>query len=278
MNARDVERDQKAQAKAIARKPKAITITKTEEQQYHLRLKKDRAKLDACDDSPNLASELLLVRQLIQRSITDNADPKLILPWIKLEESVARSIIAMGGQLALLIPHATLFDAARVYTAAVDEAMAVHAPERKAEAVEWLKKKLGALLLEDAEQTNAISLPPAKQHYKLPGKKVPPASPNLSLGGSIRLLRFYIQEALTAGDVDFCLMLVKQLQNTATTQLSLAKIEGVLVSTDASRRMIQSMTDIASLCISRFAPADFNQIIDDVGARITGRAQQEYEI
>jgi hypothetical protein len=271
-NKRQSRADQRAQSKAVA---KRTAITRQEEQQYVLNDAKMRAEIATCDDSPNLAAEFVLVRQIIQRMIDDGLPAAAQLPFIKIEESLVRSMLAMGLQLTMLIPSGSLKDAACAIASAVDHAFAIHSPNEREAAVEWLKEKLGEALLDDTEREEQITMPPVKQVYRFDQA---PASANLSLGGSLRLLRFYIQQALDSGDWDFVLLLIKQLITSSHTQLSLAKVEGLLVSREVSRRMIDEFISLASLSISTFAPDLFDTIIDSVRETIAGPPQQTYRI
>jgi hypothetical protein len=270
---RQIAADQKAQSKALAKK-QASNLQP--EQRFLIDAQQE---LDACDDSPNLLAEFVLTRQIIQYLVDTGADRRLLPPWFKLEESLSRCIISTGLQLSILIPHASLRDAAIVIANAADDAFRLHAPEVRAEAIEWLKNKLGETLLNDdlrSDELNLVALPPAKEVYEFEGMK--PASPNLSLGGSLKLMRWYIKQALKDKDWNFVLLLVKQVEADSRTQLSLAKTEGLLVSKESSSRIMNEMTRLASAAIERFAGEKFEPMIDHVRDRVCGPPKTTYEI
>jgi hypothetical protein len=249
----------------------AKRVSHESEQRYMLA---DQTALDAADDSPNLQSEFVLVRQIIQRMIDQGLAPQARLPFIALETKLAQSMLAMGLQLSILVPAGSLRDAAKLIAGAVDESLAIHAPGERAAAAKWINERLVTLLLDDADD-QPIALPAAKQIYRF---NQAPASSNLSLGGSLKLLRFDIQGAIDAGNWDFVLLLIGQLLKSAQVQLSLAKVEGLLVSQSVSRRMTLEMTTLASKCITQFAPDSFDLVIDEVRSRVMGPTKQQYRI
>ena len=273
MSKRQNKADAKATTRAIAIKNKQV-LARPAEQSYKLAAAKDQADVDACDDSPNLMAEFVLIRKIIQHFLLTDRPSHEQLPWLKLEESLARSIIAMGVQLSLLVPHTTLRDGAVCIAQAVDDALAIHAPDVRAKAVEWLKTRMGETLLDTDEETTMVDMPEAKQVYRFEGT----ASPNLSLGGSLKLMRWHIQRALDKSEFLFVENLLKQTVKTAQTQLCLAKAEGLLVTGEVSRRMSLEMTGHASACIKKFAPQLYDQIIDDVRERVMGPPKTTYRI
>lgn len=276
MNKRLVTRDQRAQAKAVARKTELSTQA-APEQRYRLPLAEQEKQVDACDSSPNLTSEFVLVRRIVQYLLNEQADPRLIAPWLTIESSLATSILSTGIQLRDLTAASSLRDFAVVLRDEVARALDMYAPDVKDDAIEALGGRLGETLLRDEEsRSNLVHLPEAKQQYEFP---VESASPNLSLSGNLKVLRFLLQGAIDEQDWQFAAAIVKKIQQSAATQILLARSEGILLSGEVSRRITHELIAQASNIIREYAPTQFEPVIDTVKDVIFGRfAQQEYQI